>query len=79
VKPKKQPNTKDMRLKLRMNQTDYWRGVGVTQSCGSRYESGRRIPQPICTLIDLRFGASPLKALAELRGTTVKALIEGGK
>jgi len=33
------------------NQENFWRRFGVTQSGGSRYESGRNIPTPIAMLI----------------------------
>ncbi len=37
-----------------LNQSEYWKRVGVTQSGGSRYESGRAIPKPTRLLIWLR-------------------------
>jgi len=36
-----------------LNQSEFWRPLGVTQSGGSRYESGRRIPAPTRKLIYL--------------------------
>lgn len=33
------------------NQEIFWRRFGVTQSGGSRYESGRNIPTPIALLV----------------------------
>ena len=33
-----------IRKKLSLNQSDFWTPFGVTQSGGSRYESGRNIP-----------------------------------
>ena len=35
------------------NQETFWRRFGVTQSGGSRYESGRNIPTPIALLVAL--------------------------
>lgn len=35
------------------NQEVFWRRFGVTQSGGSRYESGRNIPTPIALLVSL--------------------------
>ena len=35
------------------NQTTFWQRFGVTQSGGSRYESGRTIPKPVRLLITL--------------------------
>ncbi len=45
-----------LRNKLGMNQTDFWSRVSVTQTAGSRYESGRAIPSPVRTLLVLTYG-----------------------
>lgn len=39
------------RKKLSLNQKDFWTRYGVTQSGGSRYESGRNIPKPLAILL----------------------------
>src|SRR6478609_9671598 len=44
-------NPREIRRKLRMNQQDFWSRIGVTQSGGSRYESGRRMPKPVLELL----------------------------
>ncbi|HEU4854198.1 MAG TPA: transcriptional regulator, partial [Nitrosospira sp.] len=36
-----------------LNQHDFWSKVGVTQSGGSRYESGRNMPRPVRELVRL--------------------------
>lgn len=36
-----------------LNQCDFWAQVGVTQSGGSRYESGRNVPKPVAELVRL--------------------------
>lgn len=46
------------RKKLGINQTQFWSRVGVTQSGGSRYESGRKIPKPIQHLLVIAYGTS---------------------
>ena len=46
------------RQKLGINQTKFWSRVGVTQSGGSRYESGRKIPKPIQQLLIITYGTS---------------------
>jgi len=33
------------------NQSDFWLRFGVTQSGGSRYESGRALPKPVAVLL----------------------------
>jgi hypothetical protein len=35
------------------NQSTFWARFGVTQSGGSRYESGRNIPKPVRLLMSL--------------------------
>jgi DNA-binding transcriptional regulator YiaG len=39
------------RKKSGFNQYDFWQRFGVTQSGGSRYESGRNIPTPTAMLM----------------------------
>ena len=39
------------RKKANLNQSDFWKRYGVTQSGGSRYESGRSIPKPLGILL----------------------------
>ena len=42
-----------LREKLGINQQEFWVRVGVTQSGGSRYEAGRRLPKPVFELLRL--------------------------
>lgn len=42
------------RKKLGVNQQTFWSSLGVTQSGGSRYESGRGLPKPVAVLLTLR-------------------------
>ena len=44
----------DYRKKLGVNQQTFWSPLGVTQSGGSRYESGRNLPKPVALLVMLR-------------------------
>src|SRR5687767_15399567 len=46
-------NPREIRRKLRMNQQEFWSRIGVTQSGGSRYESGRAMPKPVRELLRL--------------------------
>lgn len=39
-----------LRRQLDLNQTEFWGRIGVTQSGGARYESGRTVPKPTATL-----------------------------
>jgi transcriptional regulator with XRE-family HTH domain len=42
-----------IRRKLGLNQQQFWSQLGVTQSGGSRYESGRNMPRPVQHLLRL--------------------------
>lgn len=45
------------REKLGLTQADYWGAIGVTQSCGSRYENDlRSIPRPVLLLLAIAYG-----------------------
>jgi DNA-binding transcriptional regulator YiaG len=56
----------DARKKQNLNQTEFWTRFGVTQSGGSRYESGRNIPKSLAILLQLhRSGKVTDKDLAE--------------
>ena len=46
-------DAREIRRKLGMNQSQFWSKLGVTQSGGSRYESGRNIPRPVQALLRL--------------------------
>ena len=46
-------NPREIRRKLRLNQQEFWSRIGVTQSGGSRYESGRGMPKPVRELLRL--------------------------
>jgi transcriptional regulator with XRE-family HTH domain len=46
-------NPREIRRRLRMNQQEFWSRIGVTQSGGSRYESGRNMPKPVRELLRL--------------------------
>jgi len=46
-------NPREIRRKLGMNQQQFWTQIGVTQSGGSRYESGRSMPKPVKELLRL--------------------------
>ena len=47
---------RELRRKLGMNQSEFWKIFMTTQSGGSRYESGREIPAPTQMLLNLAFG-----------------------
>lgn len=47
------PNPRDIRKRLGVNQSEFWSRIGVTQSGGSRYESGRTLSKPVRELVRL--------------------------
>lgn len=58
-----------VRTKLKMNQQQFWSRVGLTQSAGSRFESGRNIPEPAKLLLIVAYGTAKHSAdtVAKLR------------
>jgi transcriptional regulator with XRE-family HTH domain len=46
-------NPREIRRRLGLNQEEFWTRIGVTQSGGSRYESGRNMPKPVRELLRL--------------------------
>jgi transcriptional regulator with XRE-family HTH domain len=46
-------NPREIRRRLGLNQQEFWTKIGVTQSGGSRYESGRNMPKPVRELLRL--------------------------
>ncbi len=48
---------RELRRKCGMNQAEFWTRFMTTQSGGSRYESGRDIPEPVQVLLNIAFGS----------------------
>lgn len=53
TKPVDKAEPREIRRKLGLNQQQFWSKIGVTQSGGSRYESGRNMPRPVRELLRL--------------------------
>lgn len=53
MKANEKIDARELRRKLGMNQSQFWSKLGVTQSGGSRYESGRNMPRPVQSLLRL--------------------------
>jgi transcriptional regulator with XRE-family HTH domain len=53
VKLVEKSDPREIRRKLGLNQQQFWSKIGVTQSGGSRYESGRNMPKPVRELLRL--------------------------
>ena len=56
LKFKSSEEIRDWRHKHQMNQAEFWARVGVTQSGGSRYETGRNIPKSVQILLTVTYG-----------------------
>lgn len=78
-KVKKFSNYRDVRIKRRLSQQEFWSRIGVTQSGGSRYETRDGAPEPTKTVVNIAYGENPLAIVAELRGVTIEELIANGK
>lgn len=59
----------ELRKRRGLNQSEFWSKISVTQSGGSRYESGRAMPKPVQALVQLAYGTDKQAAdlLAWLR------------
>lgn len=67
-------NVRELRLSLGLNQSAFWSRFGVTQSGGSRYESGREMPMPLKLLLQSWLDKVVDDAtLVKLRGKVGKA------
>jgi len=67
-----------MRKKLNINQSEFWSRVGIGQSAGSRYESGRNIPRPVQMLLRIAYGtkAQSAKQVDALRPSSAQEAAE---
>ena len=45
----------ELRVSLGLTQAEFWEGVGVSQSGGSRYELGQPMPQATAELVRLKY------------------------
>ena len=48
---------KEFRQERGFRQDKFWTRVGITQSGGSRYENGRRIPKAVQVLLTVTYGS----------------------
>lgn len=44
---------RSLRRKMDLNQSEFWGRIGITQSGGSRYEDGRKVPRAVAVLAHL--------------------------
>lgn len=59
----------ELRKRRGLSQSEFWAKISVTQSGGSRYESGRTMPKPVQAMVELAYGTDKQAAdlLAWLR------------
>ena len=65
------PNIRKVRQSAGLNQSMFWGRIGVTQSGGSRYETGRSMPKPVKILFDMAYTMNKgdaKKTLGAIRG-----------
>lgn len=70
------PNPRDIRKRLGVNQSEFWSRIGVTQSGGSRYESGRTLPKPVRELVRLVYLCNVPLEIANGADLRVAALLK---
>ena len=64
-----------LRKKLKINQKDFWTPLGVTQSCGSRYEAGREIPKPVKILFYTKYMLSTDVVMSARDADAIAAIV----
>lgn len=79
----KSVNPRRIRSRLDMNQADFWGRLGVTQSSGSLYETGRPMSTPVRILFGIVYlneGAPPYKTpRPQLEKRRAKQSINGSR
>lgn len=59
----KQLDVQALRKSLGINQSDFWKAVGSTQSGGSRYETGRKMPKATEILVRVAYNGEKIDDL----------------
>lgn len=63
-----------MRRKTGLNQQQFWGQVGVTQSGGSRYEHGRKVPPSVNIALHIGYASAPVGLLLAMRPKSSQAV-----
>lgn len=72
-------NPRQIRRQLGRNQQEFWSRLGVTQSGGSRYESGRSMPKPAKELVRLHYELGiDTRLITAKNAALIKAALENG-
>lgn len=56
-------SAKLLRREMKMSQTEFWNRVGVTQSGGCRYETGRDMPAQVAWALHIAYGTEKQAAV----------------
>lgn len=79
MKNEQRTDYRALRKSKDLNQQDFWRPVYVTQSGGSRYESGREAPAPVAELVRLHYGLGiDTRLITEANAPLIRAVLENG-
>lgn len=72
-------NLREIRRQRGCNQQAFWNRVYVTQSGGSRYESGRDVPAPVAELIRLHYELDiDTRLITAKNAALIRAVLENG-
>lgn len=75
----KRKDCRALRSGKELNQHDFWAQVGVTQSGGSRYESGRNVPKPVAELVRLHHELGiDTRLITTANAALIQAVLENG-
>lgn len=67
-----------LRRQRQLNQQDFWSRIGVTQSGGSRYETGRGMPKAVRHLVYLTYVLDlDLEKINEQNAPVIRSLLAG--
>lgn len=73
-------NFRELRKTMDLNQQEFWAAVWVTQSGGSRYESGRTAPRQVAEQVRLRHQLGIDTSLITVENADrIKAILDSGK
>ncbi len=73
IKPYTSPDLLRLRRRWNLTQAEFWAPLGVTQSGGSRYETGRHPALPVCLLVACVYEGRPLPRVGKLPEKVRKA------
>lgn len=73
-----QQSPRILRKHLGLNQNQFWERVGISQSGGCRYESGRTIPKPVSELVRLNHQLQvDTSGITEANAEAIRLILSG--